>query len=48
MIDPDGVAQVQTDLEQLGAKLEALAPAAEVDALVTGIEAELRRVARLS
>jgi len=48
VIDPDGVAKVQADLDQLGAKLEALAPVAEVDALVTGIEAELRSVARLS
>ncbi len=48
VIDPDGTAKVSADLDQLGAKLEALAPVAEVDALVTTIEGELRGVARLS
>lgn len=48
VISPDGVAKVQADLDQLGAKIDALAPADEVDALVTRIEAELRSAARLS
>ena len=48
VIDPDGVAKVQADLDQLGAKMEALAPPAEVDALVSRIEAGLRSSARLS
>ena len=48
VIDPDGTAKVAADLDQLGAKLEALAPEAEVLALVAGVEADLRAVARLS
>jgi hypothetical protein len=48
VIDPDGTAKVAADLDRLGAKLEALAPVEEVDALVTRIESELRGVARLS
>ena len=48
VIDPDGTANVAADLEQLGTKLEALAPVDDVRALVTAIEAELRSVARLS
>jgi hypothetical protein len=48
VIDPAGVAKVATDLDQLGAKIDALAPADDVTALATTIEAELRGVARLS
>jgi hypothetical protein len=48
VLDPDGAAKVATDLDQLGAKLDALAPVAEVEALATSIEGELRTLARLS
>jgi hypothetical protein len=48
VLDPAGTARVATDLDQLGARLDALAPVAEVDALVTSIEGELRTLARLS
>jgi len=48
VIDPDGAAKVSADLDTLGAKIEALAPEADVNALVAAIEAELRSTARLS
>jgi hypothetical protein len=48
VLDPGGTAKVAADLDQLGAKIEALAPEADVTALVTAIEGELRTVARLS
>jgi hypothetical protein len=48
VLDPAGTAKVAADLDQLGAKIDALAPAAELTALVTAIEGELRSIARLS
>ena len=48
VLDPDGTAKAARDLDQLQAKLEALAPEAEVAALVQTIGADLRQTARLS
>ncbi len=48
VLDPGGVTKVSTDLDLLGAKIDALAPVTDVDALVTSIEAQLRAIARLS
>jgi hypothetical protein len=48
VLDPDAAAKISADLATLGAKIEALAPEADVNALVAGIEAELRGAARLS
>ena len=48
VLDPAATAKAARDLDQLQAKIEALAPTADVNALVTQIEAELRQLARLS
>ena len=48
VLDAGGTTKVAADLDQLGAKIEALAPEADVAALVTSLEAELRALARLS
>jgi hypothetical protein len=48
LLDAAATAKAARDLDQLETKLEALAPTADVTALVTQIEAELRQLARLS
>lgn len=48
VLDAAATAKAARDLDQLQAKLEALAPTADVTALVTQIDAELRQLARLS
>jgi hypothetical protein len=48
VLDPDATTKVSGDLDQLQAKVAALAASAEVSALVTQIETELRQLARLS
>jgi hypothetical protein len=48
VLDPTGTAKAASDLDQLQARLAALAPEAEVAALVAAIEADLRQAARLS
>ena len=48
LLDAAATAKAASDLDQLQTKLEALAPTADVTALVTQIEAELRQLARLS
>jgi hypothetical protein len=47
VLDEAATAKVAGDLDTLQAKVEALAPAAEVAALVTQLESELRQLARL-
>lgn len=48
VLDPDATAKVATDLDQLQAQLEALAPEAEVAALVKTIEDDLRNAVQLA
>jgi hypothetical protein len=47
LLDAAATAKAASDLDQLQTKLEALAPTADVTALVTQIEAELRQLVRL-
>jgi len=47
VLDQAATAKAAADLDQLQAKLEALAPTADVTALVTQVESELRQLARL-
>jgi hypothetical protein len=47
VLDQAAAAKVAADLDALQAKLAALAPTAEVTALVTQVENELRQLARL-
>jgi hypothetical protein len=47
VLDQAAAAKVAADLDQLQQQLEALAPTAQVTALVTQIESELRQLARL-